>query len=133
MKKIFLLLPLVLIFLTSCDKKNAVKDVDDSLKKINAFNATFEKMYTDSIISTKSLTKDEADSEYEQLKKIANEYYKSINKINDNIAKEQKKVEAGDKKKAKYKEAYLKALSDKKAEIDEATKLFEHNLNQIKK
>lgn len=119
---------LVLSF-TACNKVEADKDVDNSINKMKQFNELFDKFYEDGVIS-KEAKDDKEESEFDQLKAVANEYYEIINKINNQIKEDKENVERG-KESNNYEEAYKKALDDRKADIEEATKAFEANLNKI--
>jgi protein subunit release factor B len=113
---------------TSCNKVEADKDVDNSINKMKQFNELFDKLYEDGVISKEA--KDKEESEFDQLKAVANEYYEIINKINNNIKEDNENVERG-KKSNNYEEAYKKALDERKDDIKEVTKIFEDNLNKI--
>ncbi len=131
MKKILIiLLPLALILLSSCNKQEPAKDLDTCVKKLHIFNKTFADFNADGVISKEKVGK--KDSEYAQLKKIANEYYEALNKVNDNIAEEKEKIKKGDAKINEYETAYKQELEKRKAEIEKATSLFMENLNKMK-
>lgn len=135
MKKILILLPIVLILFSSCDKREPVKDVDACVKKINLFNTTFEKFNADGVISHEKTG--EKDSEYDQLKKYAREYYEAMNKINDNIAEEKKEIKEEEGEASTtigvYEKTYKEEIEKRKTDIDKATQLFINNLNSLQK
>jgi hypothetical protein len=114
----------LLIFLSSCNKIEADKDVDNCINKLNQFNKNFEKFYEDGIISKDTLENEES-SEYDKLNKLASEYYDLVNNINNQLDSEK------NKKAEEYKEAHQKALENKGDEINSATALFEENLKKM--
>ena len=133
MKKIIYFFVIVALSLTTiaCSKQNAVEDVERSIAKLNQFNSTFEKFYNDGVIdgiNTKGDKNKDEDSEYNQLKKLAEEYYELINRINSNINEDKENVKKG-KKSNGYEEKYKKAIESKKDEIEKATDLFIKNLS----
>ncbi|HBS86208.1 MAG: hypothetical protein A2W91_09445 [Bacteroidetes bacterium GWF2_38_335] len=121
MKKItkILLAGVLCLFLASCSKKDAVKDLDFSLKKLEVFNEKFDELFKDGVISTEA--KGDEKSEYDQLKTLAGEYYESINKINTALKE-------GDED---YVAAHKKALEEKQADIDKLTAKFMENLEKM--
>ncbi|MBN2681344.1 MAG: hypothetical protein JXR58_02440 [Bacteroidales bacterium] len=128
MKKIrnIFILGLVAFALVSCTKKDATKDVDLSIAKLEQFNKTFDELYEDGVIATDTV-EGKKQSEYDELKKLASEYYESINQINTAIKEEK---EDG---KDEYSAAYKKALEEKNEKILELTAKFEENLAKISK
>ncbi|HXK81306.1 MAG TPA: hypothetical protein PLO05_04020 [Bacteroidales bacterium] len=130
MKKTLYLIGIITLALsiTSCNKVDADKDVDNSINKMKQFNELFDKLYEDGVISKEAEGKE--DSEFDQLKTLANDYYEIINSINNQIKEDKENVEKG-KKSNNYEEAYKKALEDRKTDIEEVTKVFEANLNKI--
>jgi seryl-tRNA synthetase len=114
----------LLIFLSSCNKIEADKDVDNCINKLNLFNNDFEKFYEDGVISKDTLDNEES-SEYDKLNKLASEYYELVNNINNQLDSEK------NKKAQEYKEAHQKALENKDEEINSATALFEENLKKM--
>ena len=133
MKKItyFLAIAVLSLMTVACSKQNAVEDVDLSISKLNQFNSTFEKFNQDGVIDGINPTKNKEenkDSEYRQLKKLAEEYYELINRINSNIKKDKERISKG-KKSNGYEEKYIQAIESKKDEIAKATDLFIKNLN----
>ena len=130
MKKTLYLIGIIILALsiTSCNKVEADKDVDNSINKMKQFNELFDKLYEDGVISKEA--EDKEDSEFDQLKALANDYYEIINSINNQIKEDKENVERG-KKSNNYEEAYKKALDDRKTDIEKVTKAFEANLNKI--
>ncbi len=133
-KIIIVLIACFSLGLTSCKKEDAHKDVDGLIKKMNYFCKKYEEFSADGVISKEAKSKKD-ESEYVQLKKIAQGYYEAMNKINKNVQKEQEKLEKGKnpKKLKGYGESYQSALKEKNAEIEEATKKFNEALNEVKK
>lgn len=128
MKKLLYIIGLVFVVfsLTSCDKEDAGKDIDNSITKLKIFNKEFQELNNDGVIS-----KEGEKSEYSELKNLAGEYYESINKINTNIENERKAKEEGESIDG-YEDAYNAALAEKQSEITAATKEFTENLNKLK-
>lgn len=132
MKKLINIFFLVVIAVAviSCGKKHdANKDVDSCIIKLKYFNNTFSEKYKDSIIS-RDTADNKGSSEYDDLKKIANEYYELMNSINSAISDE-KKAKAEGKKISGYEKLYIQALEERKEEIDRETVLFMDNLSKI--
>ncbi len=131
MKKILYFIGIItLVFtLTSCNKVEADRDVDNCINKMNQFNELFSELYADGVIS-KEVSGGQSESEFDKLKVVANEYYELMNKINNQIKDDKERVEKG-KKPKNYEEAYKKALNDRRTDIEEVTKIFENNLNKI--
>jgi len=127
----FLAIAVLSLLTIACSKQNALEDVELSIAKLNQFNSTFENFYKDGVIEGINLKKGEkkdANSEYNQLKKLAEEYYELINRINSNIKEDKENVNKG-KKSNGYEEKYKKAIESKKDEIEKVTDLFITNLN----
>lgn len=131
MKKLVYIIGLVAfsLMLVSCDKEAADKDVENCIKKLELFNTTFDKLYSDGIISKDTL-ENQKSSEFDQLELIASEYYDIINKINSNIKDEHEDLEKG-KKIDNYEEAYKTALDAQKDNINSATQIFQENMSKI--
>ncbi len=132
-KIIIVLIACLSLGLTSCKKEDAHKDVDGLIKKMNYFCKKYEEFNADGVISKEAKSKKE-ESEYAQLKKIAQGYYEAMNKINKNVQKEQEKIEKGKnpKKLKGYTASYKSAIEEKRAEIDEATQKFNEALKKLK-
>lgn len=129
MKKILYLIGVILFagFLTSCDKEDAVKDLDNSIVKLKIFNKKFQDFYSDGVISR---IKDDKSSEFNQLKDLANEYYESMNKINSQIETARLEKKEGAKEEG-YEEAYKKALNERNSEIEALTSEFIENIQKL--
>lgn len=129
MKKILIYIPIVfmVLFASSCKEDDAGKDVDAIINKLKQFNDTYKKFAVDGI-SKGNEEKEDEKSEFNKLKKIANEYYDLMNKANKQIKNE--KAENGT---SKYEVEFKKAIDEKKAKIKEATDLFIANMNELKK
>ncbi len=115
----------------SCKKENPVKDLDNAVNKIKAFNTKFEEFYSDGIISKESSSEKEK-SEYETLKKIATQYYDIMNKINTNIKLEKKDLNKGETI-GKYQAEYERLVKEREKEIKEITEIFNENLTKFPK
>lgn len=128
MKKIvyFIIFVLGAITLVSCEKKDAQKDVEVCISKLDQFNAKFAELYTDNQISKDTL-EGQKTSEYDVLKKMATEYYDVMNKINTSVEAEQTAKAEGDEIEG-YEDAYKLALETNMSKIESSTKLFETNL-----
>lgn len=130
MKKIILYaIVFFAITISACNKEDANKDVNASIKKLELFNDTFAEFYADGKISTE-IAEGEKKSEFDQLKQIGSEYYDLINKINNQVRKEKEAIEEGDNS-GKYQDQYSKTLEDNTAEINKAKELFEKNMEII--
>lgn len=129
MKKLFILglITMLSFSLTSCDKEDPSKDVNNAIAKLSYFNETFEKLFEDGKISKEGGD----ESEFKQLRQISSEYYELINKINDKVAEENERI-LKKKKIDNYNEGYKKALKEKQSEIDAAVALFEANMEKLK-
>ncbi|MFO7878986.1 MAG: hypothetical protein ACQES0_02120 [Bacteroidota bacterium] len=113
---------------TSCAKDDPKSDVETLITNLEYFNETFDKYYEDGEISTEA--EGEADSEYDELRAIANTYYESVGKINKRIEEEKQQLEEG-KEIDKYEEKYHEALKENSEEIEKATEEFMENLEKI--
>ncbi|MFP4663151.1 MAG: hypothetical protein ACLFM1_01880 [Bacteroidales bacterium] len=113
---------------TSCAKDDPKSDVEALITNLEYFNNTFDKHYEDGEISMEA--EGEADSEYDELRAIANSYYESVNKINKRIKKEQQELEEG-KEIDNYEEKYHEAIKEKEDELEKATEEFMENLEKI--
>jgi hypothetical protein len=102
----------------SCKSVDADKDVKACIAKLNAFNDEFEELYDDEKIDT---TGD--DSEYDKLKKLANDYY-------DHMVSIQRKIDDEDDG-AEYKKSYEASVKENQEELDEAAQKFLDNMNVI--
>jgi len=126
MKKIMIYGFIALAFVfSSCSNEDAKGDVDKLITNLNYFNETFDKLYEDGEIS-----KEGDNSEYDQLREIANQYYEALNNINKKIDKERAKAEEGRDING-YEEAFKAAKKEKQSEIEKATQQFMDNLEKI--
>ncbi|MEA1873484.1 MAG: hypothetical protein U9N51_03515 [Bacteroidota bacterium] len=126
MKKIMIYGFIALAFVfSSCSSEDANADVEKLITNLNYFNETFEELYEDGVIS-----KEGDNSEYDQLREIANQYYEALNNMNKKIKKEHAKAEEG-KDIDGYEEAFKAAKKEKQSKIEKATQTFMDNLKEI--
>lgn len=114
---------------SSCSNDDPKADVDKLIVTMERFNETFDKLNEDGVISREAPNEDE-DSEYDELREIANQYYEGLNNINKKIDKEITRVEEG-KKVNNYEDGYKTAIKEKEAEIDKVTEKFIENLKML--
>ncbi len=123
MKKLMIYGLIAMAFLfSSCSKDDPKADVDKLIVTMERYNDTFDKLNEDGVISREAPNEDE-NSEYDELKEIANQYYEGLNNINKKIDKEKTRIEDG-KKVNNYEDGYKTAVKEKEAEIEKVTKEF---------
>ena len=123
MKKLMIYGLIAMAFLfSSCSKDDPKADVDKLIVTMERYNETFDKLNEDGVISREAPNEDE-DSEYDELREIANQYYEGLNNINKKIDKEKTRIEDG-KKVNNYEDGYKTAVKEKEAEIEKVTKEF---------
>lgn len=123
MKKLMIYGLIAMAFLfSSCSKDDPKADVDKLIVTMERYNDTFDKLNEDGVISREAPNEDE-DSEYDELREIANQYYEGLNNINKKIEKEKTRIEDG-KKVNNYEDGYKTAVKEKEAEIEKVTKEF---------
>jgi methyl-accepting chemotaxis protein len=112
----------------SCDKDDAKADVEKLITNLEYFNETFDEFYEDGEISTEA--EGNQDSEYDQLRTIANSYYETVHKINKRI-EEEKQEKAEGKKIDNYEENYNEAVKEKSDKLEQVSQEFIENLEKI--
>lgn len=123
MKKLMIYGLIAMAFLfSSCSKDDPKADVDKLIVTMERYNETYDKLNEDGVISREAPNEDE-DSEYDELREIANQYYEGLNNINKKIDKEKTRIEDG-KKVNNYEDGYKTAVKEKEAEIEKVTKEF---------
>jgi hypothetical protein len=116
------------LFASSCTKDDAKADVEKLFTNLEYFNETFDDFYEDGEISTEA--EGSQDSEYDQLRAIANSYYETVNNINKRIEKE-KQEKAEGKKIDNYEETYNEAVKAKIDKLKQESQEFIKNLEKI--